>query len=58
MDRRSTFVYALAFLFFPGVIAAMSWDSGIARMVGVFIVMIVLDALILAIAHLVQGKQE
>ena len=58
MDRRGALMYALAFLFFPSVIAAMSWGSGIAQMVGVFIVMVLLDAPILAIAHLVQARQD
>jgi hypothetical protein len=58
MNRRAAFVHVLAFLIFPSVIAAMSWNSGMAQVVAVFIAMLLLDALILALAHLVQGKRD
>ena len=58
MGRYAPFIHVLAFLIFPSVIAAMSWNSGMAQVVAVFLAMVVLDALILGLAHLVQGKRD
>jgi hypothetical protein len=58
MGRHAPFIYVLAFLIVPSVIAAMSWNSGMAQVVTVFLAMVVLDALILGLAHFVQGKRD
>jgi hypothetical protein len=58
MGRHAPLIYVLAFLVFPSAIAAMSWTSGMAQVITVFLAMVVLDALILGLAHFVQGKRD
>jgi len=58
MGRWATFTRIVALSTIPAVIAATFWDSGLAAMVAVFLLMILVDALLLAFSFSLQGKRE
>jgi hypothetical protein len=48
MDRSDRTIAVLAYLVAPGLVAATSWHDGVAAVIGMFLLMLLLDAILVA----------